>query len=177
MSVSSRNGAILLSLITLLVGTLAFGMWLSSMPAVAHEDLDSRDMQLLRGSDSGGCKKCGYDGRRLDECAHFDVADDCRDDQCIANYLVEDTCEPAKDYECQTQLDPNKDAIIQYLRVDPGCSTYNPHIWMLWVKHYYGEDAQCKERWFWVRCQKAAGSCDGTLIVMDSLGPAIECDH
>ena len=174
MIVSRKGRILLLSLIALLVATIAFGVWRLPIPDTAYESLDVQDMQSLRGAENGTCRSCGPDPRRLDECAHFNVADECRDDQCIANYLVEDTCVPAyEDQDCDCELNINVDWLIQYRRVNPGCSTINPDTWMLWIKHYYGDKAPCSERWIWVRCQKTLNTCNGTLIEFESLGPGI----
>lgn len=130
------------------------------------------DAQLAGLVGSGACKDCRYAGARQDECYHALWVDPCQTSKCIANYALEDTCDPGVG-TCTAIQNPDKAWVTQYSRVDSGCTTSNPTGWTNWYTHYYGAD--CTAVTPRIRCQKTNGACNGTLIDSSTRYPGIMC--
>ena len=137
--------------------------------------LDEERMLGLVGT-SGGCDNCHYDPRRQDECSHYDLDDDCKSDECIANYLMEDTCDVALQTSCTGTWDPGKIYLVQYVRQDTNCTTDNPDEWQTWVTHYYDDNGSCGSVVMQTRCEKPSNNCNGTLIEFGFRTGAIDCE-
>lgn len=155
---------------------LAFAIILHAAvrPALAAEQykpLSEQQMSALRG---GACANCRYAGERIDECYHEYFGDECAYDLCIANYVIESTCDPADEGECQTSISYENPYAVQYKREDVDCYTENYWDWNIWFTHYYGAD--CTPLDGVTRCEKLFYSCDGTLIKMAYRMPAIICN-
>lgn len=155
--------------VTLFLTTLMMQDTIGKRP-LGYQALSDQEMGLIWGS--GGCSNCRYAGARIDECYHEGQSDAFDPNACIANYSIEDSCDPATGTCAAVQRDEYSDA-VQYYRSDSGCTTYNPCTWTVWLTHYYG--ASCATHQFQVRCQKTNGICDGTLIDSATTGPGIHC--
>lgn len=134
--------------------------------------LSEREMGELVGGD--GCFNCHAAGTRLDECYHQGYVDPCLSDKCIANYLIEDSCDLGQG-TCTAQQLLEQPSAVQYARADSGCATNNPRTWTVWVTHYYGSG--CATYAPKTRCQKSSGSCDGALIDTGTRYPGIRCSQ
>jgi hypothetical protein len=132
--------------------------------------LTDSEMQAMVGGDS--CKDCGFSGLRRDECYHSSLYAPCSTSQCIANYIIEDTCTPGTG-TCDGVLDYDKVGWVQYWRQDPGCSTSYPYTWFTLAETYYGHG--CTKRTYKVRCVKPANTCNGALIGVAYIMPGIYC--
>lgn len=132
--------------------------------------LSEAQMETLVGGD--GCFNCRYAGTRIDECYHQGYVDTCLTNKCLANYALEDTCDLGTG-TCSAAQFTDQPWLAQYVRADSGCATNNPRTWVVWFTHYYG--AGCATNAPKVRCQKASGSCDGSLIDSVTRYPGIKC--
>ncbi len=161
-----RTGLPAFALILLVLGA---GVYLCATPR-AGEKLSDEHMAKIVGGD--GCKDCRYNGQRLDECYHTGLFDACQTNKCIANYMLDDTCDLG-DGTCTASLNVNKAWCTQYARVDTNCTTSYPTGWSVWTTSYYG--SACTARSPTVRCQKPSNNCDGTLITTSTRYPGIDC--
>ena len=132
--------------------------------------LSDQAMMDLIGGDS--CKDCQYSGFRKDECFHRSYYDPCSTTECIANYIVEDTCTPGTG-TCDGVLNTYKVAWIQYRRLASGCSSNYPYDWITYAETYFGHG--CTKRTYETRCTKPSNSCNGTLISSTTYTPGILC--
>ena len=149
---------------------LAFISSGSDSAVSAENVLTDAELMAIVGGDS--CKDCGYSGERQDECYHVSYLDPCSTSQCIANYVIEDTCTPG-DGTCDGVLDNNVVGWVQYVRQDSGCSTSYPYTWFTFAVTYYGHS--CTTRTYRVRCIKPTNNCNGTLISSTYLVPGVVC--
>lgn len=134
-----------------------------------HNVLSNETMSNLWGA--GSCMNCRYIGARIDECYHEYFTDPCAVDGCIANYAIDNTCDLGTG-TCNALLDSTGVGLVQYSRADSGCVTNHPNGWSTWMTRYYGNCATLTDT---VRCEKTAGSCDGTLIESSARNPGVEC--
>lgn len=153
-----------------IISILLIYLFSSKVPTSSYHTLSGNDMRRLVGGSA--CKNCRYVGMRIDECGHFFNYDPCDPDACIANYLIDYTCDPGIG-TCNAYLDNNQVHAVQYYREDSGCTTNNPTKWTVVFTSYYGSG--CTMLPTEARCQKSNGSCNGTLIESTPRSPGILC--
>ncbi|MCA9446941.1 MAG: hypothetical protein KC931_07490 [Candidatus Omnitrophica bacterium] len=156
------------------LGVVLFvGIWERGGPEEARPLTETEMRSLVGGHGGTSCDSCQNSVKRQDECAHFDTEDPCLADQCIENWVIENSCQVSAQSNCWAELDPDLDYLVQYLRSDSDCATDNPSKWEIWRVNYYG--STCKSRTYLTRCQKPSNTCNGTLIEYSSRSTAINC--
>lgn len=161
--------------IILLALSFAITLHSAARPALAGEPYAPLSAQQMGGLRGGACADCRYAGERVDECYHEKFGDECAYDMCIANYVIESTCDPADGGECRSSLSYDNPYVVQYKRQDVDCYTENYWDWNLWFTHYYGADCATAEGV--TRCEKLFYSCDGTLLGSSYRMPGIVCNY
>ncbi|HOR28423.1 MAG TPA: hypothetical protein PLG73_10425 [Candidatus Sumerlaeota bacterium] len=134
------------------------------------ETLSDAAMAELVGGD--GCKNCHYAPDRFDECLHYTQSDICQTSVCIANYLIESTCDLGAG-TCTAYSDTYAAGYVQYARMDYYCSTSNPTQWLIYTTHYYGPNCTAAPQF--MRCNKPTNNCNGTLVGSATRYPGISC--